>query len=372
MINIPSISLRRWIAAPLFIKINIKQPTMNLYYFIQPNNLIIIILFFLIINILNIKKIIIFIRIYHKYFLGINIICNLFYINFFSFFKKFWLYILISKKLKFVLMLQDKFLVLSWTFSKILKRFAFYNINLGFIFYFINTYLNLSILSYIYKINFLISIIIILSLIIKLCENKNLFMNKFLKFVLYLLLWLSIGMLLYLSIKIISHFFVFIITKIMNMKNLIKKGLSNNSPNNPDFDLNYHDSTNKRKKKRNKYIQQKAEEMRNKLLIQQKSKNKTSVYNNSSLSSKRGINKHIYIEPRQNFNTEAQFERIKSELKAYDIQQKKFKSWSKGKGKDFTYPDEARELFKEYSKILKDLRPYLKSMKKKVKKQLKK
>lgn len=142
---------------------------------------------------------------------------------------------------------------------------------------------------------------------------------------------MSIGVLLYIFIKLINHFFVFIVTKILNIKNLIKQNINskNNSPNNPNFDLYYSDSTNKRKKDKSKYLRQRAQEMRNKLLAEQKSryviKDNTNFNKNFSLSLKRGINKRIYIEPRQNLSVQTQFERIKSELEAYNVQQKKFK-----------------------------------------------
>lgn len=351
-----------------------------MYYFIQPKNFMILILLFLIINIINRMKINLSVIIPNKYYIDIRIIYNILYITIFAllyYLKIFLFYFFISNKLKLVFKLQDKFLIFSWAFFRVLKVYAFYNFNLGFMLYLINIFLNIDIISYIYKINFLISFIIVLIFIIKWCDINNWLKNKLFKFVLYSLLWLSIGMLFYIFIKMISDIFVFIITKILNIKDLIKKSLNNknNSPNNSDFDIYYSDSINKRKKNRSKYLKQRAKEMHNKLLIQQKSnyaKENKNSYKNSSLSAKRSINKYIYIEPRQDLNIETQFERVKSELEAYNIQQKKFKSWSKGKGKDFTYPDEAKKLFKEYSILLKDLRPYLKSMKKKIKKQLKK
>lgn len=355
-----------------------KKPTMYMYYFMQPKNFMILIILLIIMNIINRIKINISMIILNKYYIDIKIISNLLYITILAllyYLKIFWFFFYISNKLKLVFKLQDEFLRFSWAFFRVLKKFAFSNLNSGFILYLINIYLNLDIISYIYKINFLISFIIILIYIIEWCDKNNRFKNKLFKFGLYLLLWLSIGMLFYIFIKMVNHVFVFIITKILNAKDLIKKSLNNNnSPNNSNFDIYYSDSINKRKKNKNKYLKQRAKEMHNKLLILQKfkAKDNKNLHKNYSLSSKRGINKYIYIEPRQDLNIETQFERIKSELEAYNIQQKKFKLWSKGKGKDFTYPDEAKKLFKEYSILLKDLRPYLKSMKKKIKKQLKK
>lgn len=351
---------------------------MTTQYLIQFNNWIIVINIFITINILKAVNIyLIFYRL-QKYFIIVKRIYNLFYLNFLYFLyniKKSYLYTYINKKQDFIFKLQDRILTFSWVFSIVLKKYAFYHLNLGFVLYLINIYFNIYTITYIYTINFLICFILVLILIIKSCDQKNRFKNKIFKFMLYLLLWVNLAILLYVFIKMINHIFVFIVTKLWNLKNLIKNNLSNKNPNPDDPDFNIYSSDSKNKKKKNKYIQQRAQEMRDKLLFQQKSQDtmrQNINFNRNSLSTKRGINNIIYIEPRQNLDLETQLGRIKDELKAYNIQQKKFKLWSKGKGKDFTYPEEARELFKEYSRLLKDLRPSLKSMKKKVKKQLKK
>lgn len=349
---------------------------MTTQYLMQFNNGIIVIYILILINILRAINLNIIFYVIQMYFITVKKIYNLFYINFFYNIKKAYLYLYINKKQKFIFKLQDILLIFSWVFSIVLKKYAFYLVNLGFVLYLINIYFNLRIITYLYTINFLICFIILLIFIIKSCDQKNGFKNKFVKFMLYLLLWINIAILLYVFIKMINHIFVFIMTKLWNIKNFLKNGLSNKNenPDNPDFNLYSSNSKIKRKKK-NKYLQQRAQEMRDKLLFQQKSQYTTrqniNLYKNS-LSAKRGINKIIYIEPRQNLNLETQLEKIKNELEAYNIQQRKFKLWSKGKGKDFTYPDEARKLFKGYSRLLKDLRPFLKSMEKKVKKQLKK
>lgn len=352
---------------------------MTTQYLLQFNNWIIVIYIFIIMNILKAININIIFYVIEKYYKTVKKVYKLFYLNFFYIFyniKNSDQYVYINKKQKFMFKLQDILLILSWVFFIVLKKYAFYHINLGFVLYLINLYFNIEIITYLYTINFLICFIIFLIFILKSCDQKNEFKNKFFKFMLYLLLWINVVILLYIFIKMINHIFVFIMTKLWNIKNFLKNGLSNKNqnPNDPDFNLYFSDSKIKRKKK-NKYLQQRAQEMRDKLLFQQKLQYTTRQninYSENSLSAKRGINNIIYIEPRQDLNLETQLERIKNELEAYNIQQKKFKLWSKGKGKDFTYPDEARKLFKEYSRVLKNLRPSLKSMKKKIKKQLKK
>lgn len=307
-----------------------------------------------------------------KYIITLNYFCSLLDMNYScSIFNLKKSYIYIYRKLKFVFKLHNILLTIFGAFSLVLKKYAFYTFILGFIFLFVNFHFCLDIFIYIYTMSFLVSFIFVLVLIINICDQKNWFKRTYIKYILYLLLWVSVGVFLYVFLKLISSIFVFITTKLWNIKDLIKKSLSNKNenPRNSDFNIYSQDSRNKKKK----YLQQRAQEMRDKVLSQQKyTKNITQSFNRDSLSAKRGITKKIFIEPRQDLNIETQLDRIKNELEAYNIQERKFKSWSKGKGKDFTYPEQAQELFKEYSRILKDLRPSLKSMKKQVKKQLKK
>lgn len=143
---------------------------MYMYYFIQPKNFMILILLLLIINIINRIKINFSRIIFNKYHIDIKIIYNILYITIFALFyylNIFLLYFYVSNKLKLVVKLQDRFLIFSWAFFRVLKVYAFYNLNSGFIFYSVNIFLNLDIISYIYKINFLISFIIVLIFIIK-------------------------------------------------------------------------------------------------------------------------------------------------------------------------------------------------------------
>jgi hypothetical protein len=116
--------------------------------------------------------------------------------------------------------------------------------------------------------------------------------------------------------------FIYILAKIIDIKNTIRVGFNKKSPNGSDFNLYSPDS--KRKKK---YLKERAEEMRKKVLLQQKSVVNCEIDSKkNSLSSKRNITKNIYIEPRQNLDLETQYNRIKNELEAYNIQEKKFKA----------------------------------------------
>lgn len=351
---------------------------MNIYFILQPKIFIIFVFLLLLIKILKVTNLNVIFYLLNRNYIVLKKFINLLFIYpLLCNFNKLE-YFFIKRNVMFIDKLQDRLLIFSWIASKILNKFAFFSLILGLVLFIVNIYIKANIITYTYILNLLFSSFIFLTMAIKICYEKNLFKNLFLKLVLYSLLWINVLIILYVFVKILNHFFVFIFTKLLSIKSRLNKNFNpnNNNPNNPDFNYVYSDLKNK-KKKTKKILQERSKEMRDKLLIQQHKKHNMTKDNidllkKSSLSSKRGINKSIYIEPRQNINLETQFQRIKSELDAYNIQEKKFKAWSKGRGKDFTYPDEAKQLFEEYSKVLKGLRPHLKSMKKKVQKQLKK
>lgn len=339
---------------------------MNMYYVIQPKNFII---FFCVIITINILK---------------SIKSKLFFVflkEYFEIIKKFFYFLLlclsynynkqifyIKRNLIFMEKFHDKLLAFSYISS--LKKYVFFNLILGSILYLLNYWVQLNIITYIYSLNILFVSLFIICIGIKFCFNK-----KTIKLLLYILLWVNIIIIIFICIKIINQFLVFFITKFINIKDGLKNKFNLNNQEPEKSDLNFFSDL-KKKKKTKKILQEKSEQMRIKLLKKQKSFNVTEsnldLSKKKGLSSKRNINKTIYIEPRQNIDLNTQFERIKSELDAYNIQEKKFKAWSRGKGNDFTYPDESKQLFKEYTKVLKGLRPHLKSMKKTVQKQLKK
>lgn len=338
------------------------------YIIIQPKNLIIFFFVIFTINILRAVKSKLFLVFLNQcYEIIKKIIFLLLVCLWYNYNKQNFC---IKKNIIFIEKFHDKLLIFSYVSS--FKKYAFYNIISGFIFYLVNYCVKFKIIMYIYTLNLLFVFFFLICLSLKLCLN-----NKTIKLLLYLLLWVNIFIIIFIFIKIINELFVFIITKLINIKDRLKNNFNpnNKDPKKPNFNFSSSDLKKKRKKTK-KILQERSEEMRVKLLIQQKRHNMTKsnmdLSKKNSLSLKRGINKAIHIEPRQNIDLETQFERIKSELDAYNIQEKKFKAWSKGRGDDFTYPDESKQLFKEYSKILKGLRPHLKSMKKKVQKQLKK
>jgi hypothetical protein len=76
------------------------------------------------------------------------------------------------------------------------------------------------------------------------------------------------------------------------------------------------------------------------------------------------------IEEKPKLTKSQQLDRIIDEYKAYDTQEKKFKNTIKNikKNKENFYPEESTDLFKDYIKIIKDLKTNLKSMQKNIKK----
>jgi hypothetical protein len=131
--------------------------------------------------------------------------------------------------------------------------------------------------------------------------------------------------------------------------------------------------------KQYKDIKKKASEMKQKLLELQKEKLNQSDWNldsssihNKNTNSFRNWNHQIYIENRPNLSLKDQLNKMKFELEAYKIQEKKFEQSINNikKGKENFYPDQSKYLWKDYIEVIKHLNFNLKSMKKNLKKQV--
>nr|QWS06145.1 hypothetical protein [Clonostachys compactiuscula] len=167
--------------------------------------------------------------------------------------------------------------------------------------------------------------------------------------------------------------------------NINLKGIfSENNPKNPkNSNTNFFSDSNfklrNKKKKINKDISKKALEMKEKLLKVQKTnienatlQTKSSWNNNINIQStlpsgktmKRKWDSSIIIEEKQNFTFEDQLNRIQEEYKAYDNQDRKFRSIINNikKEREEFYPNDAQFLFQDYLDILKSLKQNLKSM----------
>lgn len=90
----------------------------------------------------------------------------------------------------------------------------------------------------------------------------------------------------------------------------------------------------------------------------------------TSFNSSRKWEKTITIEERLQLSISQQLDRIKYEYKAYDNQEKKFQDTINdiNNNKEKFYPKESKALFKEYIKLIKDLKINLKSMETNLKK----
>lgn len=91
-----------------------------------------------------------------------------------------------------------------------------------------------------------------------------------------------------------------------------------------------------------------------------------------STNSKTRVWEHkIIIEKRQDLSLQDQLDKVQSELEAYNKQKEKFQQSINNikKGKENFYPDEAKNLWKDYIEVIKNLNFNLKSMKKNLKKQ---
>lgn len=257
---------------------------------------------------------------------------------------------------------------------------------LGGIFIFISKYNSDNLLFiYLYQINFIIAInikwVIITHNFIK---NEQLKINHFklYSFIRYLLL---VMLFIYLAIMIILFFALinYLIHLIWSMIwSKIKGGFAKLF--NTDFSANHNKPPKKPQNttipfssQDHKDIKKKASEMKQKLLKLQTDKLNTNNINidcsecashTKSISQSRKWEHKIMIEKRQDLSLKDQFDKVKSELEAYNNQKKKFQQSIK-KGKETFYPDESKNLWKDYIDVIRNLNLNLKSMKKNLKKQ---
>lgn len=180
----------------------------------------------------------------------------------------------------------------------------------------------------------------------------------FIKLTLFVLMLLNIYLIISNFITLIFYFFDIIENRWSNIEG-----------------LNYSNKTKNflsRKKKIHKDIKEKALEMKKKVLYSQNKGSSVKNFNDKTSNPlfKRKWDKKIVIEERPQLTISQQVDRIKSEYKAYDIQEKKFKNTINNikKNKENFYPNESTNLFKDYIEIIKDLKTNLKSMKKNLKK----
>jgi len=139
---------------------------------------------------------------------------------------------------------------------------------------------------------------------------------------------------------------------------------NNNKPNKPKgtfvFDLN---NNNKENKKKVSYLKDKIFDAQKKNL----NKNFTNTtFKHESFSQKRNWTKSINIEDNPKFTISEQINNVKSEFKAYNNQENKFKKIivDINKKKEEFFPNESQSLFNEYVSVVKVLKKNLKSIEK--------
>ena len=125
------------------------------------------------------------------------------------------------------------------------------------------------------------------------------------------------------------------------------------------FDL----KDNRKNKKKASYLKEKIFQAQRKNLNK---KHSSTTFKQKSFNNKRGFNKSINIENNPKFTVRDQLNNVKSEFKAYDNQENKFKKIVVGinKGKEEFYPKESESLFTEYVNLIKILKKHLKYVEK--------
>lgn len=282
----------------------------------------------------------------------------------------------------------DNFFIIAFTVIKNTHVFKVLVINSYFcLFLYYSLKNNNSICIYLYKIDILLIIgIILIALIAKVViKEKELKTNHYkvykiirilLLFVLCIVLTLLVYYLVLLIISLASllfkalySIFIKIFDKKKSQFSIIKtkfkgskppKGPNNSAP------LYFTDKN----KKVHKDITKKALEMKNKIIEIQNNKF-TNGNNNVIIDRENSLNfvnkkwnHSIIIEDRQELSSIEQLERLNYEYKAYDNQTVKFQKIVDdiNKGKEKFYPNEAKSLFKEYIEIIKKLKVNIKSM----------
>ena len=193
--------------------------------------------------------------------------------------------------------------------------------------------------------------------------------HSIIKYTLYVLLIINSIILIIIGQKLLTMIITYLKKLFLNMdiKNKLKdlklsldyKRFKNNGnkPNDGNFII---DLKNKKKnKKRASFLKEKI------LDAQKRNKNyPNTTFRQESFSKRRNWKKSINIEDNPKFTVREQLNNVKSEFKAYDNQEKKFKKIvvDINKEKENFFPNESKLLFKEYVSVIKILKKNLKSV----------
>ena len=198
--------------------------------------------------------------------------------------------------------------------------------------------------------------------------------HSIIKYTLFILLTINIIVLIIIGQKLVIIIATYLKKFFVNMdfKNKLKdlklswdyKWVKNNGkkPQKPEEIFSFLDFKNKKKK------QKKAYDLKLRIFeAQQKQKNiYSTTLQQESFSNKRNWKRNINIENNPKFTISDQLNNIKSEFRAYDNQEKKFKKIvvDINKKKESFFPDESKSLFNEYISVVKILKKNLKSVEK--------
>ena len=238
--------------------------------------------------------------------------------------------------------------------------------------------LEISISSFIFLIGVLIKLIKITEIWISNDQFKQDFpvLHNIIKYILFSLLSINFIILIIIGQKLLIMIITYLKKFFLNMNIMNKlrdlklsldyKRVKGNNPKNPEVQF-FSDLKNKRKnKKKASYLKEKI------LNIQQKrnlNKNSTdTTFKQTSFSERRGWKETINLGDKPKFTVKEQLNNVKSEFKAYDNQERKFKKIviDINKKKENFFADESRFLFKEYISVIKLLKKNLKSVEKRL------
>jgi cytochrome c oxidase subunit 1 len=222
-------------------------------------------------------------------------------------------------------------------------------------------------------------------------HSKILLSNKttriFFRYFLLGLLLLNLLIVAYISIELVINIlkliFNFWVAKIMSIKDLkdkfqawnLKKDFIkkwNKSPKDPkDSNVNFMDNSRKKKENKEEDVSNKAFEaqvLKNKILKAQNNKKyselKTEETQKDKNSFKKNWNYSIVIEEKPVLSREKLLDTIKYEYGCYDVQTQKFQDIINNieKNKENFFPQESKQLFEDYLKVIDILKKNLKNM----------
>lgn len=233
---------------------------------------------------------------------------------------------------------------------------------------------------------YLSSFIFLISVLIKLINlTKNWVKNNqlkqdfpifytIIKYILFSLLAINLLILVIIGQKLLMIVVTYIQKLFLNMNIMNKfkdfklsldyKWAKDNKPRKPESNFFFDLRNKKKNKKRASYLKKEILNTQNK-----NSQAQDTTFKEISFSERRGWKETVNIQNKPKFTISEQLNNVRSEFKAYDNQEKKFKKIvvDINKEKENFFPNESRSLFNEYVSVIKILKKNLKSVEKNLK-----